>query len=434
MVERFHADPRVQATELLLQERVPRHAPIDAAAAGRGDARVAAPRLLGGRAPLPLAAHARSRTRSSCRTAPTPPSSPTPAAAPASAAAASVTRHRRRRDARPGQPVPLPARRAQRRGLVGDLPARRAREPEDYLVTFLPERAIFRRRDDGIETRLEIAVSPEDDVEVRRLALTNRSDRPREIEVTSYAEIVLAHAGRRPGPSGLRQAVHRDRVPARERGAALPPAAARRGRARELWAVHVLSLEGRPQGAGGVGDRPRALPRPRPRARTIPQALDGRSLSGTTGAVLDPIVSLRQRIRLPPGGFARLSLRHRDGVARARRRVRPGPEVPRPQRGARARSRSPSPTRRAALRHLGISQRRGAALRAPGLARALRRRLAARGARRPAPAQRARPDGPLAARHLRRPARSCWCAWSRRTTCRSCARCCRRRSTGASRA
>ena len=41
---------------------------------------------------------------------------------------------------------------------------------------------------------LEIAVSPEDDVEVRRLTLTNRSDRPREIEVTSYAEVVLGPA------------------------------------------------------------------------------------------------------------------------------------------------------------------------------------------------------------------------------------------------
>jgi cyclic beta-1,2-glucan synthetase len=38
-----------------------------------------------------------------------------------------------------------------------------------------------------------------------------------------------------------------------------------------------------------------------------PQALDGRSLSGTTGVVLDPVLSLRQRVRLAPGGFVRLS-------------------------------------------------------------------------------------------------------------------------------
>ncbi|HEX2756904.1 MAG TPA: hypothetical protein VHP60_00220, partial [Thermoanaerobaculia bacterium] len=54
-------------------------------------------------------------------------------------------------------------------------------EPEDYLVELLPEKAVIQRRDHGIETRLEIAVSPEDDAEVRRLSVTNQSDRPREI-------------------------------------------------------------------------------------------------------------------------------------------------------------------------------------------------------------------------------------------------------------
>src|SRR6185295_17181542 len=48
------------------------------------------------------------------------------------------------------------------------------REPEEYRVAFHPEKAIFRRRDDGIATMLEIAVSIEDDVEVRRLRLSNQ--------------------------------------------------------------------------------------------------------------------------------------------------------------------------------------------------------------------------------------------------------------------
>ena len=72
------------------------------------------------------------------------------------------------------------------------------------------------------------------------------------------------------------------------------------------WAVHVLSLEGRTQGpVEWETDRARFLGRGR--GPEDPQALDGRSLSGTTGVVLDPIVSLRQRIRLAPGGFVRLS-------------------------------------------------------------------------------------------------------------------------------
>ena len=50
------------------------------------------------------------------------------------------------------------------------------READAYLVHFLPEKAVFRLRDDAIETQLEIAVSPEDDVEVRRLSISNRDD------------------------------------------------------------------------------------------------------------------------------------------------------------------------------------------------------------------------------------------------------------------
>src|SRR6202023_99827 len=72
-----------------------------------------------------------------------------------------------------------------------------------------------------------------------------------------------------------------------------------------MWAFHALSLEGRPQGpVEWETDRARFLGRGRDTERRV--ALDGRALSGTTGMVLDPIVSLRQRIRLLPGGSVRL--------------------------------------------------------------------------------------------------------------------------------
>src|SRR5262249_42865472 len=49
-----------------------------------------------------------------------------------------------------------------------------------------------------IDARLDVTVSPGDDVEMRRLALRNRSARPRHLEITSYLEVVLnypaAHA------------------------------------------------------------------------------------------------------------------------------------------------------------------------------------------------------------------------------------------------
>ena len=65
-------------------------------------------------------------------------------------------------------------------------------EPDRFDAIFDLDKLTFRRRDTEIETQLEITVSSEDDVEVRRLTITNHSAQTREIEVTSYAEIVLA--------------------------------------------------------------------------------------------------------------------------------------------------------------------------------------------------------------------------------------------------
>ncbi|MEO8029287.1 MAG: hypothetical protein ABI765_00490, partial [Gemmatimonadota bacterium] len=64
-------------------------------------------------------------------------------------------------------------------------------KPDSYRVEFTPGMAAIVREDDGIESRLEIIVAPDLDCELRRLTLTNRSDRPRELVVTSYAEVVL---------------------------------------------------------------------------------------------------------------------------------------------------------------------------------------------------------------------------------------------------
>ncbi|HEY7514050.1 MAG TPA: carbohydrate-binding protein, partial [Vicinamibacteria bacterium] len=173
------------------------------------------------------------------------------------------------------------------------------------MVTFLPEKATIRRRDEDIATQLDIAVSTEHDVEVRRLAVTNVGDRAREIEVTSYAEIVLAP----PAEDLAHPAFGKLFVETEYLAESAALLCRRRPRVPDepgAWAVHVLSLEGRTQGpVEWETDRARFLGRGR--SPENPQSLDGRSLSGTTGFVLDPVVSLRQRIRLAPGGFMRLS-------------------------------------------------------------------------------------------------------------------------------
>ena len=302
MVKRFHADPRVQATELLLQERVPRTAAItqprpveETRAAGPAPAQA----LRRFRSPHTLWPHAQFLSNGSYTTVVTN-----------SGGGASfcrgrvVTRHRDDATRDPGsQFIYL---RDVRSGAVWSATHHpTGTEPEDYLVTFLAEKATFSRRHDGIASLLDIAVSTEDDVEVRRLAVTNHSDRPREIEITSYAEIVLAPAADDLAhPAFGKLFVETEYLP--ERTALLCSRRPRSAEEAALWAVHVLSLEGRTQGPlEWETDRARFLGRGR--SPEDPQALDGRSLSGTTGVVLDPVVSLRQRVRLAPGGFVRLS-------------------------------------------------------------------------------------------------------------------------------
>ena len=66
------------------------------------------------------------------------------------------------------------------------------RQADSYEAVFSQARTEYRRRDQAIESHTEITISPEDDVEIRRVTLTNLSNRTRYIEVTSYQEIVLA--------------------------------------------------------------------------------------------------------------------------------------------------------------------------------------------------------------------------------------------------
>ncbi len=302
MVKRFHADPRVQATELLLQERVPRRAaitqprPVEETRAA-GPAPTQALRRF--RSPHTMWPHAQFLSNGSYTTV------VTNAGGGASFCRGRVVT-RYREDATRDLGSQFLYLRDVRSGSVWSATHHPVgADTENYLVTFLAEKASFSRRDDGIATLLEIAVSTEDDVEVRRLALTNHSDRPREIEITSYAEVVLGPAADDLAhPAFGKLFLETEYLP--ERTALLCSRRPRSPDEARLWAVHVLSLEGRTQGPlEWETDRARFLGRGR--GVEDPQALDGRSLSGTTGVVLDPVVSLRQRVRLAPGGFVRLS-------------------------------------------------------------------------------------------------------------------------------
>jgi cyclic beta-1,2-glucan synthetase len=301
MVERFHAHPRVRATEMLLQERLPRRVaiieprPVEETHLAAAVSAAAVRRF---RSPHTRFPHAQFLSNGNYTAV------VTNAGGGASfCRGRSVTRHREDATGDPGgQYLYL---RDVRSGSVWSATHHPTRqEAEEYVVTFVAEKATFRRRDDGIATQLDVAVSTEDDVEVRRLSVTNQSDRDREIEVTSYAEIVLAPpADDLAHPAFGKLFMETECLP--ESAALLCRRRPRTPDEAAVWALHVMSLEGRSQGpVEWETDRARFLGRGR--GPENPQALDGRPLSGTAGVLVDPIVSLRQRIRLAPGGFVRM--------------------------------------------------------------------------------------------------------------------------------
>ena len=193
------------------------------------------------------------------------------------------------------------------------------RRAAHYEAIFSEGRAEFRRRDRGdgfdVETHTEIAVSPEDDIELRRVRITNRSATPRTLEVTSYAEVVLAPPAAdalHPAFSNLfvqtevlapRHAILCTRRP-RSRGEPVP------------WMFHLMVVhDAEVEGYSYETDRARFLGRGRTAA--APQAMaDGAALSGTQGSVLDPAVASRCRISLQPGQSANVDLVYGVGERR----------------------------------------------------------------------------------------------------------------------
>ncbi len=158
-------------------------------------------------------------------------------------------------------------------------------------VGFSADRAEFQRRASGIETRMEVTVAADDDVELRRVTITNRSTRNRYLEFTSYLELALApHRTDAAHPAFSKIFVETSR----EADGVL--IARRRLRSPDdtpVWAAHIL--------VGATGPIQHETDRAAFLGRTgdseFPEAMS-RDLTGSVGAVLDPIFSLRCRMAL----------------------------------------------------------------------------------------------------------------------------------------
>ncbi|MGH7562002.1 MAG: glucoamylase family protein, partial [Gemmatimonadales bacterium] len=176
-------------------------------------------------------------------------------------------------------------------------------DPDWYRALLATDRVTFDRRDGDLETRTEIAVVAADAAEVRLVTLTNHGFALRDVEVTSYAEVVLAP----PDADRAHPAFANLFVETEWHEWCTALTATRRPRSageRRLWGVHVID-----HGDGRIGpvswetDRARFLGRGR--SPRNPLAVErGGDLSGTTGAVLDPVFALRTRLRLWPGQSA----------------------------------------------------------------------------------------------------------------------------------
>jgi len=191
-----------------------------------------------------------------------------------------------------------------------------ARKADYYEAIFVQARAEYRRRDQAIEAHTEISVSPEDDVEIRRVTLTNLSSRTRHIELTSYAEVVLAPLSADLAHRSFSNLfVQTEILP--DRQAILCTRRRRTPGEQVPWMFHLFATPGVAAGESSYEtDRAKFIGRGRTAANplvldnsknyaqlsrqlsgSLPKPLSD-PLSNTEGSVLDPIVAIRRTIRL----------------------------------------------------------------------------------------------------------------------------------------
>jgi cyclic beta-1,2-glucan synthetase len=190
------------------------------------------------------------------------------------------------------------------------------KHPEHYEAIFTEARAEFRRRDGALESHTDIVVSPEDDIELRRIRITNRARTRRTIEVTSYAEVALAS----PAADALHPAFSNLFVQTEiiaERQAILCTRRPRSTDEQAPWMFHLMAVHG-PKSLEVSFETDRLAFIGRGRTVAAPQAMtDAGSLSGHQGSVLDPIVAIRHRMTLDPQQTATIDVAYGMSETRA---------------------------------------------------------------------------------------------------------------------
>ncbi|WP_246120728.1 glycoside hydrolase family 94 protein [Chitinolyticbacter meiyuanensis] len=176
--------------------------------------------------------------------------------------------------------------------------------PLNYDVVFSEGRAEFRRRDAvgddeaQVETHTDVVISPEEDIELRRVRITNLSNERREIDLTSYAEVVIAPAAADAAHPAFSNLFVQTEI-VRPRHAILATRRPRSLGEQAPWMLHLMSVHGETSGVASFEtDRLRFIGRAR--STIAPQAVLQDALADSEGSVLDPIVAIRRRVVLQP--------------------------------------------------------------------------------------------------------------------------------------
>ncbi|PKN95371.1 MAG: cellobiose phosphorylase [Chloroflexi bacterium HGW-Chloroflexi-6] len=179
--------------------------------------------------------------------------------------------------------------------------------PESQRVAFYPHRVEFERRDNGISIHTNLTIAADYDAEIRQITITNHSGQTHTLLLTSYAEVILASqdADRR-HPAFNRLFTESEYV---EDGQTL--LFHRRPRSMNEKAVYMAHFMAPNTGdvrlTGYETDRAGFLGTGG--SIRTPAALRGDAkLSHTTGATLDPILSVQTRVSLPPYASAQFAI------------------------------------------------------------------------------------------------------------------------------
>lgn len=184
-------------------------------------------------------------------------------------------------------------------------------QPRNYEAIFSDGRVEFRRRDYGCDVHTKIVVSPEDDIELRRVKITNQSRTRKTLDITSYAEVVITNpAADKTHPAFSNLFVQSEII--EQRRALLCTRRPRSEDEQNPWMFHLMAVHGTViEQISYETDRSRFIGRGNtlvdPQAMRPPSNLFG-TLSDSQGSVLDPIVAIRSRITLEPEESASIDL------------------------------------------------------------------------------------------------------------------------------